>query len=440
MSSVNDRKQALLKVVKSALTAMDPESATKASIRVADDTLHIGRTAMKLGELGKLRVLAIGKAAVPMARGAHAALSTIIEDTLAITSASSGKQPFRVISAGHPVPDSDSEKAARAALEFVSGLGPHDRVILLLSSGVGSLVCLPPDGIDLKSKQKMFELLLKSGAPAPELNTVRKHLSAIKGGFFLSAVSPASVITLVLSDMPNDSIDTISAGLASYDASTFAQALSVIEKHDLIAETPKPVMTYLRAGAEGKVAETPKPLLGRPAPPFWIIRSPRDLMNAAARACESIGMTTQLPFPLADGPVEEVARRYAAWIAQARSRLLQRPLVMIGGGEPRVRVAGKGTGGRCQHLALLMAKHIDGDKGAIFLATASDGIDGYEKSSGALVTDATVAKAKDKRMNPDKYIEKFDSFTFHDELGSNLPGKANETAVGDLHMLCLEPG
>jgi len=342
---------------------------------------------------------------------------------------------------GHPMPDSDSEKAAKAAIEFVSGLGPHDKVLLLLSSGVNSLISMPPDGVDLKSKQKMYEILGRTGALPSDLNIVRKHLSAIKGGFFLSAVAPANVITLCISDMPSDSIDTVSAGLATYDASTFAQALSVIEKLDLMGDTPKPVMTYLRAGAEGKVAETPKPLLGRPAPPFWIIRSPRDFMNAASRACESIGMNTQLPFPLADGPIEEVARRYGAWVAQARARLLQKPLVLIGGGEPRVKVTGKGTGGRCEHLALLMARHLDADpNGALFLAVASDGIDGHEGSSGALITDATAAKAKEKKINVDKLVEKFDSFTFHNELGTNLPGKATETAVGDLHMLCLEPG
>ena len=440
MSSANDRKQALLKIVKSAFAAMEPESATKSSIKVNDDTLMLGKSALKLGELGKLRVLAIGKAAVGMAKGATAALSTIIEDTLVITTHSGGKQPFKVLEAPHPIPDGASEKAAKAAIDFVSGLGPHDRVLLMLSSGASSLVCLPPDGVDLRSKQKMTELLLRSGAPLPDINIVRKHLSAIKGGFFISAASPAQIITLAMSDSPNDSVDVVGAGLASFDPSTFAQALQVIEKNDLVSETPKPVMTYLRAGAEGKVAETPKPMLGRPTPPFWITRSPRDLINAASRACSAIGMQTQLPFPLADGPIEEVARRYGHWLAQARSKLIQRPLVMVGGGEPRIKVAGKGEGGRCQHLAMLMAKGLAGDKGATFLAVASDGIDGHEKASGAIVTESTAEKAKEKRVNIDKHIEKFDSLAFHSELGTLIPGKPTDTAVGDLHLLCLEPG
>jgi glycerate 2-kinase len=440
VSSANDRKQALLKVVKSATTAMDPEVATKSAIRVTDDTLHLGRSALKLGELGKVRVLAVGKAAVPMARGAIAALSTIIEDTLAITAHASGKQSFRVLTAGHPIPDSDSEKAAKAALHFVTGLGPHDRILLLLSSGAGSLMSLPVDGVDMKSEQKMFELLLRSGAPTSDLHIIRKHLSTIKGGFFLNAIAPASIITLALSDLPSDNVDTVSGGLANFDPSTFANALQIIEKYDLVAETPKPVMTYLRAGVEGKVPETPKPLLGKGAPPFWIIRSPRDLVNAAARACEAIGMATQMPFPLADNPIEEVARRYGSWVVQSRAKLLQRPLVLIGGGEPRVKVTGKGTGGRNQHLALLMARHLEGDKGAIFLGVASDGVDGHDKASGAFVTDATAAKAKDKKLNIDKALEKFDSFSIHDELGTALPGKPTETPVGDLHLICLEPG
>ncbi len=440
MSSANDRKQALLKIVKSALVAMDPESATKSSIKLNDDTLMLGKSALKLGELGRLRVLAIGKGAVGMAKGANAALSTIIEDTLVITNNAGGKHPFKVIEAPHPNPGADSEKAAKAAIDFVTGLGPHDKVLLLLSGGASSLVCLPPDGVDLRSKQKMVELLGRSGASLSDINIVKKHLSAIKGGFFISAAAPGSLITLAMSDTPGDSPDVVGAGIANFDQSTFAQALQVIERNDLTAETPKPVITYLRAGAEGKVAETPKPMLGRQAPPFWIIRSPRDLINAASRACTAVGMATQLPFPLADGPVEEVARRYTAWVAQARSRLIQRPLVMIGGGEPRIKVTGKGDGGRCQHLAMLMAKGIAGQKGATFLAVASDGIDGHESASGAIVTETTGEKAKEKGVKIEKHIEKFDSLNFHTELGTLLPGKAAETAVGDLHLLCLEPG
>ena len=440
MATGNDRKQALLKIVKSAIQAMDPESATKGSIRVEGDVVYLAKTPIKLGELGKLRVLAIGKAAIGMARGAHAALSSIIEDTLVVSNVSPRGSGFKIVEGAHPLPDSSSEKAGRAVLEFVSGLGPNDRVLVLLSAGAATMVCSPPDGVDLKSKAKMTELLQRSGAPMNDVNVVRKHLSSIKGGFLLQAAAPAQLITLAISDIPNDYTDAMSAGLTSYDSSTFAQALQIIEKYDLVADTPKPVMTYLRAGAEGKVAETPKPVIGRTAPPVHIIRSPRDLVSAASRACEATGMAPQLPYPLADGPIEEVARRYGMWMHQARSKLLQRPIVLVGAGEPRVTVTGKGIGGRCEHLALLMVKYLDGDKGATFVASATDGIDGHEASSGAAITDQTAKKARDKKLLPEKLAEKFDSYKFHDEMGTSLPGKATETAVGDLHLLCLEPG
>lgn len=441
VTSSKDRKENLLKIVRSAIMAMDPEVTTKANIKITEDTLLLGRTSLKLGELGKLRILAIGKASLGMARGAHSALSTIVEDTLVITpQAPTGKLPFKVMTGTHPIPDAASEKAGKAALEFVSGLGPHDRVLVLLSGGASSLVCVPPDGIDLKSKAKMGELLLRSGASIQEINIVRKHLSSIKGGFLLQAAMPAQMVTLAMSDVPNDTTDVIGSGLTSFDTTTFAQALQIIEKFDLITETPKGVMTYLRAGAEGKVAETPKPMLGKQASPVHIVKGPRDLVAAAARACEATGLHTQLPFPLADGPVEDIARRYGAWVVQTRAKLLQRPTVLIGGGEPRVKVTGKGEGGRCQHLGLLMSKYIDGDKGATFIAVATDGIDGHEKAAGACVNESTAKKARDKKMVPEKYAERFDSFAFHDELGTVLPGKATETNVGDLHLLCLEPG
>ncbi len=441
MASANDRKQALLKIVKSAIQSMDPEMSTKSAIRIDGDSVILGKTPLKLGELGRLRVLAIGKAAVGMAKGAHAALSTIVEDTLVITNDTGRGSGFKVIEGSHPLPDAASEKAGKAVLEFVGGLGPHDRVLVLLSGGASAMACVPPDGIDLRSKSKMTELLLRSGASIGEINIVRKHLSSLKGGFLLQAASPAQIITLAISDVPNnDNADSIGSGLTSYDSSTFAQALSIIERYDVVADTPRPVMTYLRAGAEGKVAETPKPLIGRAAPPVHVIRSPRDLVNAASRACENTGMTAQLPYPLADGPIDEIARRYGAWVHQTRSKLLQRPVVLVGGGEPRVRVTGKGEGGRCQHLAMLVAKYIDGDKGATFVAAATDGIDCVEKSSGAAVNDQTAKKARDKKISIDKYAERFDSFKFHTELGTMLPGKPTGTNVGDLHLLCLEPG
>jgi hydroxypyruvate reductase len=440
VATANDRKQALLKIVKSAIQAMDPEAATKSSIRVEGDIVYLGKTPVKLGELGKLRILAIGKAALGMTRGAHAALSSIIEDTLVITSSTPRGTGFKILEGSHPLPDAASEKAGKAALEFVSDLGPNDRVLLLLSGGAATMVCAPPDGVDLKSKAKMTELLQRSGAPINDINVVRKHLSSIKGGFLLQATAPAQIVTMVISDIPNDYTDAIGAGLASYDSSTFAQALQIIERYDLVSETPRSVMTYLRAGAEGKVAETPKPVIGRQPPPIHIVRSPRDLVNAAARACEATGMAPQLPYPLADGPIEEVARRYGAWMHQTRSKLLQRPIVLVGAGEPRISVKGKNEGGRCQHLALLMVKYLDGDKGATFVAAATDGIDGHDKASGAAITDQTAKKARDKKLSPEKLAEKYDSYKFHNEMGTALPGKATETAVGDLHLLCLEPG
>lgn len=444
MTTANDRKQLLLKIAKAATQAMAPDVAVKQAIKIEQDNIVLGKTEIPLGRLGRLKVLAIGKAALGMAQGAHEVLSVIIADTLVITHEVPPKKlPYKVIQAAHPLPDERSQAAAAAVLNFVKGSGPDDVLLVLLSGGSSSLLCAPVSGVDLKSKAKMTDLLLRSGAAIPEINVVRKHLSSIKGGYLLSAVQPAQLVTLAISDVPGDSPEVIGSGLVTCDTSTFAQALQIIEKYDLVADTPKTVMHHLRLGAEGKIPETPKPQLLVRAAPFYIIRQPRDLINAAARACESMGIVTALPFALLQTPVEDVARRYAAWVHQARSRLIQRPIIMIAGGEPSVKVASKvkAEGGRCQHLALLMAKYLEDDKGASFLALATDGADCMEEVAGAYVTEQTAKKAaKDKKLVIDKVAEKYQSYLFHSAMGTLLPGKPTGTNVGDLHLLCLEPG
>lgn|GEM_PF-5356748 len=443
MTSFNERKQILNKILKSVIHSMNPKVALKNAIKLTDQTLLLGKANFKLNDIGKIKVLALGKSAVPMFEGMEEACSLFqhkIVERLVISPFAQKKTPEHIKLSPYPYPDDSAEKLAQDALLFARDLKQEDLLIVLASGGVHGQLSLCPQGIDIKAKAKMLELLSKAGATHLDTNILMKHLSGFEGGTLLGNQSKTQVVILYTTDQSQESADTIAGGLFSPDASTFTQALKIIETYDLVADTPKNVMNHLRAGAEGKIPDTLKPQIGKAGAHAYCIRNPRDMVNVAARACESTGMLPQMPYPIIEYNIEDVARRYTAWIHQARSRLIQRPIILVGGGKPRLKLSGKAQGGRCQHLALLMAKPIAEDKAATFAAMASDGMDGVQDIGGAMLSTQTMQKAKEKKINPDKYIGKFDSYQFHEDLGTHISSKPTEVSLGDLHLLCLEPG
>jgi glycerate 2-kinase len=345
---------------------------------------------------GRTLLMGAGKAAAAMADAFEALWSGPLEG-LVLTRYGHALPGERVeiLEASHPVPDDAGEQAARRMLDLAHGLGIDDQLVFLASGGGSALLALPAPGLTLADKQAVTRALLRSGATISEINAVRKHLSAIKGGRLAAAAAPARIVTLAISDVPGDDPAVIASGPTVPDPTTYADALGVLAKYRI--DEPETVIRHLRAATE----ETPKP--GDPLfrhTSFELIASPQASLKAAA----SIALRQKVtPIVLSDrieGEAREVARVHAAIALQLRAGefhvgggVILPPAVLLSGGETTVTVRGKGRGGRNLEFLLALAVALDGAAGISALACDTDGIDGTEDSAGAIVYADSIARA-----------------------------------------------
>jgi glycerate 2-kinase len=304
-------------------------------------------------------------------------------------------QHIRIVEASHPVPDRAGEEAARDILELARGLGPDDQLVCLVSGGGSALLTLPAGGLSLADKQAVTRALLRSGATIGEINTVRKHLSAIKGGRLAAAAAPARVVTLAISDVPGDDPGTIASGPTVADATTFAEARAILAKYAIAS--PQAVARHLAEARE----ESPKPgdpRLGRSE--FVLIATPQRALEAAAAAARRAGVFPVVLGDAIEGETREVALVHAGIARQAAATKLvfgehaaPLPLVLLSGGETTVTVRGNGRGGRNAEFLLALALALGGEPGVFALACDTDGIDGSEDNAGAVIAPDTIARA-----------------------------------------------
>ncbi len=390
---------------------------------------------------GGVRVIATGKAAGVMMRTALDA-GIMIERGLIVSTHWAGEWPASVatVRAGHPIPTEASEAAGRAALDLARGAAADESLLVLLSGGASALLCAPADGITLTDKQATTKLLLEAGASIGELNAVRKHLSAVKGGG-LTAAARCEVTTFALSDVVGpvpDDPGVIGSGPTAPDASTWAEALAVVTRRGVLARLPAAVRDRLEAGARGELAETPKPGDPRLARAAWhLIGSRVDAMDAARNAAIDRGFSTiTIEAPI----VGEARDAGPAFVAQALevSRRLPRPVCVIGAGETTVRVVGKGRGGRNQELALAVAVSLASlAEPAAFLSAGTDGIDGPTDAAGGLVDTTTQARARGLGVDIDASLADNDAYHALDRLGDLVRTGPTDTNVGDLQVLVI---
>src|SRR5271163_4699251 len=300
-----------------------------------------------------------------------------------------------IIEAAHPVPDAAGTAAAARILELVSGLGPDDLVLCLISGGGSSLLVLPAPGLTLADKRDVTASLLRSGATIGEINTVRKHLSAIKGGRLAAAAAPARLVTLAISDVPGDDPAVIASGPTVPDASTFADARAVLAKYRI--EPPAAIMEHL-AAEQSETPKTDDPIFAQVR--FELIASPQDSLHAAANAALRQNITPIVLSDRIEGQARDVAFVHAAIARQLRAgefrvgdRAVPLPAVLLSGGETTVTVRGKGRGGRNLEFLLALGVALDGAEGISALACDTDGIDGTEDNAGAILYPDSVARA-----------------------------------------------
>ncbi len=362
---------------------------------------------------------------------------------LAIGTHRAGGMPSCVnwIESSHPVPDARSVDAGARALAIASTLPPGYGLLVLLSGGASSLMALPAAGITLEDKQAATRQLLGAGACIHDLNAVRKHLSAVKGGQ-LAAAAAGPVLALAISDVVGDDLSVIGSGPTVADPSTFADALDLVDRFGGPEAFPPAVAARLRAGARGDLEETPKPRDARLERSVTeIVASRRDAAAGAASAARSMGYHTLVIDEPVVGPARDAGPRLVEDAAR-RDLPVDDPVCVIATGETTVRVTGRGRGGRNQEVALSAARTLAAmPRPAAFLSGGTDGVDGPTDAAGAVADATTLARAERAGLRaPEAYLDDNDAYRYFSALGDLVITGPSETNVGDIQILLIAPG
>lgn len=428
---MNNDAEALKNIFQQILDQTRPDLLTKKSSEKIVQEFRMGR-------YKTLLPIAFGKAACSMAKGFEEAAEGISFRGICITKHGHAKKDslkkFVVYEAGHPLPDQNGINATKQVIANLKKADADTLVVLLISGGGSALLVAPAENLTLEDKQAAADLLMKAGADIYELNTVRKHLSAIKGGRLAQLAHPAKVVSLILSDVIGDRLDTIASGPAYPDSTTFNDAIDVIRKYDLHEKMPDRVLELLYRGAEGLVPETPKQDMTLFNDVENItIGSNRILIDSAKKIVEDAGMKVDIFSYEITGEAVDAGRM----IAQRARRSVGNTCI-ISGGETTVNVRGKGVGGRNMELALSFAIDIKGLSGITLLSAGTDGTDGPTDAAGAIVDGNTVANASAAGIDAQKYLDNNDSYNFFKKAGCLLITGPTGTNLMDLQMVVVQ--
>jgi len=345
-----------------------------------------------------------------------------------------------LIEAGHPVPDDRGEAGAHAIRKLLAGAGEQDLVLCLLSGGGSALLPLPDEGLTLADKQATIQVLLACGATIHEINTIRKHTSRIKGGWLARAGHPATMISLIISDVVGDDLDIIASGPTVPDPGTFEDCMAIVRKYTIEDRLPPVVMQYLAQGAVGEREETPKP--GDPVfekVQNLIVAGNREALSAAKAKAESLGYNTLVLSAMFEGETRDVARFHAS-IAQevvASGHPICAPACILSGGETTVTLSGTGLGGRNQEFVLACVPLLEGSDNMVLMSAGTDGTDGPTDAAGAIMDDMTGERARQKGLDAVAYLENNDAYHYFDQLGDLFKTGPTQTNVMDLRIILI---
>ncbi|GJD65973.1 glycerate kinase type-2 family protein [Methylobacterium frigidaeris] len=405
-----------------------------AAVAAADPAVSLARH-LPEPPRGRTIVVGAGKAAAAMARAVEAAWPGEISG-LVVTRYGHGAPTTRiaVVEAAHPVPDAAGEAASKAILEAVAGLTPDDLVLCLISGGGSALLSLPAPGLTLADKQAVNRALLTSGAAIGEMNCVRRHLSAIKGGRLAAACHPARVVTLLISDTPGDDPLDIASGPTVADPTTCADALAILERHRI--EIPVAVRAHLESGA-GESVKPGDPRLG--TPDLRMVATPLMALQAAADLAQREGITPCILGDALEGEAREVGKVMAgiARSVAAHGLPLPRPCVLLSGGETTVSVRGDGRGGRNVEFLLALGAALNGHPGIHAIAADTDGVDGLEEIAGAVLGPDTPARAAALGLSLAASLARNDGHGFFEALGDAVVTGPTLTNVNDFRAVLI---
>ncbi|MRR06524.1 MAG: glycerate kinase [Deltaproteobacteria bacterium] len=416
-----------------ALRAVDPFE----SVQKRCDAI---RAAYHDGGFTRLVAVGFGKAAASMALALEQELGDILESGVFVTkyghTTSRKPEKFRIFQAGHPVPDENGLRGTEEIMELTASADEKTLVVTLVSGGGSALLVAPAGQITLAAKQLTTDLLLRCGADIHELNTVRKHLSRVKGGRLAGIINPASTISLILSDVIGDDLDVIASGPTAADSSTYREAIAVLERYQLQDQIPAEVAAHLALGARGDLPETPKagdPVFQRVE--NHIIGSNRLALEAMLSTARNQGLAAEILSTRLSGEAADAAKMLARTAIARKETWQGQPLCLLSGGETVVHVRGNGRGGRNMELALNFALEIAGTEGITLLSAGTDGSDGPTDAAGALVDGKTITATERERAL--RFLENNDSYSFFQENGGLFITGPTGTNIMDLQILLV---
>lgn len=397
--------------------------------------------------LKRLFVVGFGKASFDMARAINDSSGAFITDGIIITKYGHARgvksiDKIKVYEAGHPIPDDNGVKATKEIVELLKKADETTLVVCLISGGGSALFVSPIEPITLSEKQDTTKILLEAGADINEVNTIRKHISSVKGGRLAAIAYPAYIKSLILSDVIGDRLDVIASGPTTFDTTTYADALEVIKRYRLSDKIPHHIMDVLNKGIKGQIPDTLKekdPILSNTE--NTIIGSNKIALAAAATKASELGFHTEVLSTEIEGEAREVGR-WLAGVAKTykmKKRLseIKKPVCLLSGGETTVKVVGRGKGGRNTELALAFAIEIEKEDGIALLSAGTDGTDGPTDAAGAYVTWNTTKKAKGLGLSPLEYLNNNDSYNLFKKLDSLFITGPTGTNVMDIQIILI---
>jgi glycerate 2-kinase len=441
-SDLQARRHDAVEIFQAGLQKVNPQTAIHQRCRLQADDLILDDYTYALADYDRIFVIGCGKASASMAKAIEDILGDRIADGLICTKYGhlEALQRVNIKEAGHPVPDVNGIAAAQAIFSLAQSANENTLVICLISGGGSALLPFPAPGISLADKKETTKVLLACGATIHEINTIRKHLSLIKGGGLAKAVYPGTLVSLILSDVVGDDLDSIASGLCVPDPTTFEDCIDILKRYDIFREIPTAVMRYLEKGCAGEHPETPKK-----DQIFFhhtrniIVGSNFDALIEAKNKAESLGYNSLLLSSMLEGETRDVAANHIAIAQEIYNHGLpvKLPACVLSGGETTVKIKGTGKGGRNQEFVLAAALRMCRLTNIVVLSAGTDGNDGPTDAAGAIGDHTTIVRARSMNLNGRSYLDNNDSYHFFEKLGDLYKTGPTNTNVMDVRIILI---
>jgi len=433
----NIKREHAISIFNAAVHAVQPSQLMQQHVQLRDDILTVCGKTFSLPAGRPVWIFGAGKAAAAMAQALEAILPHVRLQGMVITKYEHALplQQIHVVEAGHPLPDDNGVRATAQMVAQLQSVQAGDVLLFLLSGGASALLADYPEGASLVQVQQVFELLLKSGADIHEMNVVRKHLSAVKGGQLALLADTNAWCSLILSDVVGDDLSVIGSGPTVPDPSTFSDAVAILDKYNLTTLLPAAIQNHLRQGCAGTIRETPKPGHRRlSAVNNFLIGSNAIALEAAAQKAISFGYATQVLTSTARGQATAIA---AELVTAAGSWKGSRPACILMGGESTVTVTGHGLGGRNQHLALAAGLLLAAQAGITVLSAGTDGTDGPTDAAGAVADPELMLHAAAQGLDATHHLAQHDAYHFFEKAGGLIKTGPTQTNVMDIMLAII---